>query len=439
MKTDPFLSLRNPEFRAFVSARFFTTFALQMQFTVLAWTTYVESGSKLALGMLGLCEFFPVILLALPVGHQVEKLEKKRVLLMGLGVALLGSLVIALLDMPALHKHLSVHMLIGGFFAMVALGGVVRAYFAPTFFSLIGSIVPRGQQTNSATWTASAFLAAQVTGPAAGGLLMHFFGRRFGGHGGSFGVQLCVLGLLGVAFFFATRLKRHAPVDHPESHLEARETGTQKVLAGLRFVWRNPYMLGASMLDLLAVLFGDAVPLLPVYVKEVLHQDEQAYGILRAMPAIGSCVMMMTLARFPPRKNAGKILLLVVAAYGLGMLAFGGLGVEAVKNHLTAPALFTATLVILLACGALDGVSVVIRQSIMQLHTPAHMRGRIGSVNSIFISSSNELGSFVSGSMAWALGLVPAILTGGAFILALTMGTAALNPKLRKMVLEEKA
>jgi MFS family permease len=430
MAHDPFLTLRNPEFRSFIGVRFFTTFALQMQFTALAWTTYEKTGSKLALGALGLCEFFPVILLALPVGHQVEKLEKKRVLLFALCVALFGSAVIAMLDMPALRDHLSLHAMIGGFFAMVALGGVVRAYFAPTFFSLIGGIVPKGQQTNSATWTASAFLAAQVAGPVAGGFLMHAFG--------SFGAQVGVLALLLVALFLATRLNRHPPVAHPESHLEAKETDRQKLLAGLRFVLRNPYMLGASLLDLLAVLFGDAVPLLPVYVKEVLGMDEQAYGILRAMPGIGSCVMMMTLARFPPRKNAGRILLTVVAAYGLGMLAFGALGVEGVKTHLTASALFTTTLIILLACGALDGVSVIIRQSIMQLHTPAHMRGRIGSVNSIFISSSNELGSFVSGTMAAAMGLVPAILTGGVFILTLTCGTAWLNPTLRKMDLEEK-
>jgi len=417
---DPFLALRNPEFRSFIGVRFFVTFALQMQFTALAWTTYTETKSTLALGVLGLCEFFPVILLALPVGYQVEKLEKKHVLLMAIGVALFGSLVITLLDMPALHGHLSTHAMIGGFFAMVALGGVVRAYFAPTFFSLIGGIVPQGQQTNSATWTASAFLAAQVTGPVAGGFLMHAFG--------SFGAQLCVIGLMLIALFFATRLNRHLPVAHPEAHLEAKETNTQKVLAGLRFVWRNPYMLGASLLDLLAVLFGDAVPLLPVYVQEVLDLHEREYGILRAMPGIGSCVVMMTLARFPPRKNAGGILLAVVFAYGVGMIAFG-------LSHS-----FALTLVILLACGALDGVSVIIRQSIMQLHTPAHMRGRIGSVNSIFISSSNELGSFVSGSMATAMGgVVPAIIAGGVFILALTTGTAILNPKLRKMVLEEKA
>ena len=427
---DPFLALRNPEFRSFIGVRFFTTFALQMQFTALAWTTYARTDSKLALGALGLCEFLPVILLALPVGHQVEKLEKKRVLLAALGVALLGSTLIAALNLPALHDRLPLQALIGGFFALVALGGVVRAYFAPTFFSLIGGIVQPGQQTNSATWTASAFLAAQVTGPVAGGLLLHAVG--------GFGAQLAVIALLGVALFFGTRLNRHLPVAHPAAHLEHRETDRQKLLAGLRFVLGNPYMLGASLLDLLAVLFGDAVPLLPVFVKEALGMDEQAYGILRAMPGIGSCIMMVTLARFPPRKNAGKILLGVVFAYGLGMLAFGSLGLGAVKNHLTVPALFGLTLAILLVCGALDGVSVIIRQSIMQLHTPAHMRGRIGSVNSIFISSSNELGSFVSGSMAAAMGLVPAILAGGAFILALTAGTAWFNPTLRKMDLQDR-
>ncbi len=415
---DPLLALRNPEFRFFIGVRFFTTFALQMQFTALAWTVVKTTGSALALGALGLCEFLPVILLALPVGHWVENLEKRRVLLGALGAALFGSSIIALLDMPLLHDWLSVPMLMGGFFAMVALGGAVRAFFAPTFFSLIGSIVPRGRQANGATWTASAFLAAQVTGPIAGGFLMHAFG--------SFGAQLCVVTLLMIALLLASRLKRHAPVPHPEGAPQ-EEGNTAKLLAGLRFVWRNPYILGASVLDLLAVLFGDAVPLLPIYVHDILGMGEQAYGMLRAMPGIGSCLMIVALAKFPPRRHAGSLLMAVVAAYGLGMVAFGFSGS------------FAFTLVLLLVCGALDGVSVVIRQSVLQLRTPAHMRGRVGSVNSIFISSSNELGSFVSGSMASMLDLMPAIVAGGMFILALTGVTAVLNPKLRKMDLEEKS
>lgn len=416
-KHDPFAALRNPEFRSFIGVRFFTTFALTMQFTALAWTVFKTTHSTLVLGGLGLAEFLPVVLLALPVGGWVEQLEKRRVLLAGLFVALLGSLAITALSVPALHGRLPQGALIAAFFGVVALGGVVRAFFAPTFFSLIGSIVPAGQTTNSATWTASAFLAAQVAGPVAGGLLLH--------HLGAVGAQACVNGLLVVALAFGARLRQHPPLSHT-TPAQAGERTRDRLLLGLKFVWNNPYILGASVLDLLAVLFGDAVPLLPAFVKNVLGGDEQAYGILRAMPGLGSCAMIMLLAKFPPRKGAGKTLLGVVFAYGLGMVAFGFCRS------------FALTLVLLLACGALDGVSVVIRQSILQLHTPAHMRGRVGSVNSIFISSSNELGTFVSGGMAAALGLVPAIVTGGVFILALTGATALFNPTLRKMDLEEK-
>lgn len=409
---DPIAALRQPRFRVFLGMRFAVTLAITMQFTALAWWVFEMTRSKWMLGLLGLAEFLPLVVLALPVGEWVERLEKRRVMAGGIAALLAGCLLLMVLHLEGTRDWVGRTGVLAGVCVVVAIGGAVRAFFAPATFTLIGALVPRGQQANAAVWTSSVFLAANVTGPVLGGLLLHRLG--------ALGVQAVVAGFMLAALLLAANLGRHPPPP-----VAPHETPRQRLFGGLAFVWNNPVVRAALLMDLLAVLFGDAVPLLPAFVQETLKGDAELFGLLRALPGIGSVLAMLAFARWPPRRHTGRLLLAATFCYGLAMIGFG----------LARAPWLVGTL--LLACGALDGVSVVVRQSILQLRTPEGMRGRVGAVNAIFISSSNELGTFVSGGMAAVLGLVPAILTGGGAILAVVLGIGASHPALRKMSLME--
>ena len=293
-------------------------------------------------------------------------------------------------------------------YIVIAITGLARAMLYPSQIALMAQIVPREFYHNSATWNSTIWHIAAIAGPAIGGLIYGFFGIT---------IAYCIVVILivtGLFLFFGIKSKPIPPKEKEETLLQSLSTG-------IRFVFKNQIILGALSLDMLAVLFGGAVAMLPVFAAEVLHVGPQGLGFLRAAPAGGAVIMAMILAYNPPFKKSGLKLLSCVAGFGLCIIMF------AISKN------FYLSLALLAMSGMFDNVSVIIRQTIIQLYTPDNMRGRVASVNSIFIGSSNEIGSFESGLAAKIMGLIPSVIFGGSMTLLITGVTAKVAPMLRKM------
>jgi MFS family permease len=295
-------------------------------------------------------------------------------------------------------------------YALVFWGGVVRSFLAPGVFSLFGQLIPRAHYQNATTWSSGAWMVGAVLGPAMGGLAIVWFGV----HWSLLLVALCAL----VALLFLLRISpRAAPP--PSVHDSIRAS----LAEGLRFVFRTKVVLGAISLDMFAVLFGGAVALLPVFAQDILRVGSTGFGVLRAAPAVGSFVIMMTVAHFPLNHRAGMKLLVAVLVFGVCIVVFG----LSTSFWLSLAALFVS--------GVADGISVVIRHTILQLRTPDEMRGRVAAVNSIFVGSSNELGAFESGLTAKLMGTVPAVVFGGTMTILIVAFTALTSPSMRRLEL----
>jgi len=297
-------------------------------------------------------------------------------------------------------------------YALVFLGGLVRAFIGPTIFSLIALLVPKKIYPNAATWSSSTWQMASVLGPAFAGFSISWIGVHW---------SMCIIfGFSILALLFLFRISKK-PILNPK----IGEPVFQSLKDGLKFVFSSKAIFGALTLDMVAVLFGGAVALLPIYAQDILHVGSEGFGILRAAPAVGASITMLGSTRFPLHKNAGRKLLWAVFAFGICILVFG------------LSELFWLSVIALFLSGAVDGVSMIIRQTILQLKTPDHMRGRVASVNSIFVGSSNELGAFESGLAAKLLGTVSAVVFGGCMTL-LTVGTTALvSPTFRRLDLSK--
>lgn len=290
----------------------------------------------------------------------------------------------------------------------VFIGGVIRAFLGPTVFSLFALVIPKGLYPNAATWSSGAWQMGAVAGPAVGGLTI-----------GWIGVHWSLLLIVGVALVALLFLLRIAP--KPILNTKKGEPIFQSLKEGLRFVFHTKVILGAISLDMFAVLFGGAVALLPVFAQDILQVGSTGFGMLRAAPAIGSFITMMTVAYFPLNRAAGWKLLGSIFGFGVCIIVFG------------LSTLFWVSLMALFLSGVTDGVSMVIRQTILQLKTPDHMRGRVASVNSMFVGSSNELGAFESGVTARLFGTARAVFFGGIMTLLTVTGTGMLVPALRKL------
>jgi MFS family permease len=303
------------------------------------------------------------------------------------------------------------HILIG-IYSLVFLGGFVRAFFGPIIFSLVALIVPKKIYPNAATWSSSTWQLAAVIGPAFAGFSIGWIGVNTS--------MACVLVSISLALILTIFIKKK-PILNPK----IGEPILQSLKAGLSFVYRTKAILVAITLDMVAVLFGGAIALLPIYAQDILEVGSEGFGVLRAAPAIGSVVIMFASAYIPLTKNAGKKLLIAIFVFGLSIIAFG------------VSSIFWLSVFALFIYGVTDGVSMIIRQTILQLKTPDEVRGRVASVNSIFIGSSNELGAFESGVAAKLIGTVPAVVFGGVMTI-LTVGFTALKfPKFTKLDLTE--
>ncbi|HEY6505613.1 MAG TPA: MFS transporter [Chitinophagaceae bacterium] len=404
---DPYASVRIPEFKNLVIGRFCFIFSLRMMSTLVGWWVYELTGDPFAIGLVGLSEFVPAFSFALYAGHVIDKSERRKLILTGVSCYFLFALMLLLFSTPLTSDHFSNQTIAIGIYGVIFFTGVTRAFTGPGFSSLIAMVVPRQYLQNATTWSQGSWLAASVSGHAIGGFLIWQLGIT--------GTLVVISCLLVIAFIVLTQLRPKPPVP---------QTGEKKtwesVKEGLRFVFKTKEILGSFTLDMFAVLFGGAVAMVPVYAKDILLAGPVGFGWLNAAIDIGAIFSVILLTFRPMKKAQGKKLFLSVAGFGLCIILF------AVSKW------FILSFAALLIAGMLDGISVVIRGTVMQLKTPDHMRGRVSSVGSMFINSSNELGQFESGFAARLMGVVPSVVFGGCMTLLVVVITWWKAPTLRK-------
>lgn len=410
-KNDPYASLRIPEFNYYLVIRFAIVFALTMQFTIVEWKVNALTHDPFNLGLIGLAEVIPAVLLAPFAGHLVDKREKRYLLILCTIAYILIGTGLFFLTWDEMVAGISTKLVLNMVYALVFCGGVVRAFVSPANFSLMALIVPRSMYANASTWTSSAWQIGGMAGPALGGLFIHLLGIHWS--------MLLVVGLFLPPLYSLIRIKPKPILYKPQG-----EDFLEGLTKGIRFVWNTKVVLNALALDMFAVLFGGAVSMLPVFATDVLHVGSLEFGFLRASVAVGSLLTMFILAYKPLVHKPGIKLLSAVFGFGLCIIIFG-----ISKNYVL-------SLFALFFSGVLDGVSVIIRQTILQLKTPDEMRGRVASVSSMFVGSSNELGAFESGFMARLMGLVPSVVFGGCVTLGVVITTYIISPAMRKLDLK---
>lgn len=409
---DPYASLRYKEFRTFLLVRFAFVFARTMQFIVIEWEVYNLTKDPLSLGIIGLMEVIPAVSLALFAGHIVDQKEKKGLLLkclLGFSVISIG---LFLLTWPRIVSGFSQHVILYAIYFLVFLGGIVRAFLGPTNFSLLALIVPKKIYPNAATWNSSVWQLGAVLGPALAGFSIHWIGVHW---------SMCLIfGFALIALVALTQIPKK-PILNPK----IGEPVMKSLKEGVHYVFSTKIILGAIALDMFAVLFGGAVALLPIFAQDILKVGPQGFGVLRAAPAVGAVLIMFTSAHYPLNKKAGMKLLAAVFGFGLSIILFG------ISKW------FWISVLALFLSGVTDGISMIIRQTILQLRTPDHMRGRVSSVNSMFVGSSNELGAFESGLTAKLMGTVTAVVFGGSMTLLTVLVTGFISPAFRKLDLRK--
>lgn len=411
-KNDPYAALRFKEFNTFLLIRFAMVFAWSMQFIIIEWEVYRITKSALSLGIIGLMEIIPAVAMALFAGHIVDQNEKKGLLLkciLGFSVISLG---LFLVTWPVVSEDLSTRTTLYIIYFLVFLGGIVRSFLGPTIFSLLALIVPKKAYSNAATWSSSVWQVGAVIGPAVAGFSIHLIGVHW---------SMCIVFACSIfAFLFLTQIEKK-PILNPK----IGEPVMESLKEGVKFVYNNKTILSALTLDMAAVLFGGAVALLPIFALDILKVGPEGFGFLRAAPAVGSILTLFFTAYVPVNKNAGMKLLIAIFLFGVSIIVFG------------LSTSFWISLLALFFSGIVDGISMVIRQTILQLKTPDHMRGRVASVNSIFVGSSNELGAFESGLTAKLMGTVTAVVFGGSMTLIIVLFTGIISPEFRKLDLRK--
>ncbi|MDC0925661.1 MFS transporter [Flavobacteriaceae bacterium] len=408
-KRDPYAALRIKEFNIFLALRFVLVFAWSMQFIVVEWQVYSLTKDPLSLGLIGLMEIIPALGMALFAGHIVDQKEKRNLFLCIIALFSLISLGLFLISSDSISWDKKT--ILYSIYAFVFFGGLLRSFFGPTIFSLIALIVPKKVYPNAATWSSSTWQMASILGPAIGGFTINWIGVHW---------SLCIIFILVMIALFLGSLISRKPVMNPK----IGEPVLQSLKEGVRFVFNTKAILGALTLDMIAVLFGGAVALLPIFAQDILKVGSEGFGILRAAPAVGAFLTMLITAYIPISKNAGLKLLIAIFGFGLSIIAFG------------LSTIFWVSVVALFFSGVTDGVSMVIRQTILQLKTPDHMRGRVASVNTMFVGSSNELGAFESGVTAKLMGTVTAVVFGGSMTILTVITTGVISPTFRKLDLE---
>ena len=402
--TDPYASLRIPDFRRFIGFLATQTLATMMQTVAVGWQIYIVTRDPLALGLVGLAEALPFIAFALPAGHLADRVDRRRLSLAGLSVLVACSATLFLVTRMGLVRPGTAWII----YSVIFVSGIARSYLQPTRTALSADLVPRELYANSITWRSSVWQSAAVIGPALGGIAVAIGGPSF-----AYGAAAILLITAWIALF------RVGPHPHPAGTAPA--ANAREFLLGVRFLLTQPVLLGAQLLDLFSVLFAGAEALLPIFATDILHVGATGLGILRAAPAAGSVLMSVYQAHRPLVRRMGRVMLVSVTLYGLCISAFG-----ASRN-------FALSVALLLFSGVFDNVSVVLRSTLLQTLTPRHLLGRVASVNSIVIGSSNEIGGFESGVAARLLGAVPAVVLGGFVPILVVTSIAVGIPQLRRL------
>ncbi|HCN50993.1 MAG TPA: MFS transporter [Chryseobacterium sp.] len=404
----PLQTLQNVEFRNLLTGRFFIVLAFRMLATLLGWWVYQLTKDPFSIGLIGFSEVIPAVSCALYAGHVIDMNEKKRLLLICNYVYIF---LIGLLLIPAflnVEMHFTGYQITYFIYGVIFLTGIARAFIGPIVPSMIPKIVKKENLPNAITLNQATFLISSVCGHAIGGLLIGYVGVKW--------TLVVILSLIFLASLFFWQLKKQ----HSE-HKKEMVNVVESMREGISYIFKTKEILGALCLDMFAVLFGGAVAMIPVFATDILNSGAEGFGLLNAASDIGAMVIITILSIVPLRKNQGKILLAVVTGFGLCIIGFG------------LSKLYWLSFIFLVMSGMLDGISVVIRGTIVQLKTPDHIRGRVLSVNSIFIMSSNEMGQFESGGMARLMGVVPSVVFGGCMTVLVALLVGSTNPKLRKM------
>lgn len=402
-KLDPYAVLRISDFRFYIAARLCITLAMQIQAVIVGWQIYDITKDPLSLGLIGLAEAIPSIFVSLYAGYIADKIPRKKIIIVVISVLLICSIFLLSFtlegnNMLALYGVLPIY-------GIIFLSGIARGFMSPAVFSFMPQLVSGKQlYANAITWSSTTWQAASLAGPAIGGLVYGFYGIK---SAYATDVVLVVLSLIAFAFIQSKPLPENT---NPQNLKESLQTG-------IRFVFGNQVILSAISLDMFAVLFGGAVALLPIFASDILLVGPEGLGFLRAAPAVGSVVMALFMAYQPVTLQAGKKMLYSVAGFGVCIILFG------FSTN------FWFSIILLALSGAFDSISVIIRSTL----TPEYMKGRVSSVNSIFIGSSNEIGAFESGFTAKLMGIVPAVVFGGVMTLVVVGVTAFKADKLRNL------
>jgi MFS family permease len=417
-------TLRYPLFRNYLLLRFAIILALNMQATIVSYYVYKLTHDKLALGMLGLWEVIPAIGFSLFSGHFVDLKEKRTLLVQCFVGYLLLSVFFVLLAWPGIRGVISVTGILWLIYAGIFIGGALRAFLSPASFALMGLLVPRELYPNATTWSSASWQIGAVVGPLFGGFMIALT---------DFHVSLISVGAVElIAMLGILRIPKQPILK------KGKEPIGKSLAEGLKFVFGTQLILAALSLDMFAVLFGGAVALLPVYADDILKVGEIGYGWMRAAPGIGSIIILLVLSVIPLKNNPGMKLLLSIAGFGVTTIIFGysahfGTGVIGRFSGIGISWGFIVAFAMLLAGGMFDCISVVIRGTILQVYTPDSMRGRVAAVNTMFISSSNELGAMESGITAKWMGTLPAVVFGGCMTIVVVGITYFAAPMLKKL------
>ncbi len=407
-KHDPFEAMRIAEFRHLMFGRFLFIMGLRMMGTLVGWWIYELTNEPFAIGLIGLSEVIPAVSLSLYAGHIIDISEKRKLLLTGVALYFTCALFLLLLSTSFTAGQLSKHWIAFSIYIAIFFTGVFRSFTGPTFGTILSAIVPKKTIQNATTWGQGVWLGASVTGHAIVGFLIALLGNT-----GSLAI-ICTLVFAGYLFMYQLKPK-------PSLNEPGEKKTLESVKEGLRYVYQTKELFGALTLDLFAVLFGGAVAMIPVFAKDILKVGPIGFGWLNAASDIGSVIVIVLLTAFPLKKAQGKKLLISVAIFGICIIVFA------------LSKLFWLTFTVLLISGIVDGISVVIRGTILQLKTPDNMRGRVMSVNSMFINSSNEFGQFESGVAAKMMGVVPSVVFGGCMTLLVVVITWFKAPTLKEM------
>ncbi len=407
-KSDPFAAMRVKEFRHLMIGRFVFIMALRMLGTLVGWWIYELTNDPLAIGLVGLAEVIPAVSLALYAGYIIDISEKRKLLLKGVSAYLSCALLFLLLSTQFSLVKLGVNWVAFSIYLLIFLTGIIRAFTGPLFSTMVATVVPKNLLQNATTWNQSVWLSASVIGHAAVGFFIAGFGNM--------GSITIIVGLIVFGFCFLYSLS-----PKPALNIKGEKTGLESVKEGLQFVFKTKEVLGALSLDMFAVLFGGVVAMIPVFAKDILNTGPIGFGWLNAASDIGAIFVIILLTFYPLKSGQGKKLLLSVAGFGICIIVFA------------LSKLFWISFAALLISGILDGISMIVRGTIVQMKTPDQMRGRVMSVNAMFVNSSNELGQFESGIAAKLMGVIPSVLFGGGMTLLVVITTWFKAPTLRKM------